>query len=78
MGTQRTIITISDDEKSWLETYSKINKISMAEAIRRGILQLKNQDSRSVYKTLVNDTRGLWGKGDGLAYQKMIRSEWGS
>ncbi len=37
MGSLRTIITLSEDDKVWLESYSRTSGISMAEAIRRGI-----------------------------------------
>jgi hypothetical protein len=41
MSSRRIIISIPDEDKLWLESYSKVNKISMAEAIRQGISQLK-------------------------------------
>ncbi|SPD75775.1 conserved hypothetical protein [uncultured Desulfobacterium sp.] len=78
MGSQRTIITISDKDKAWLETYSRLRKISMAEAIRRGIYYLKKKETEDTYQTLVNETKGIWQKGDGLEYQQRIRSEWES
>ncbi len=76
MGSQRTIITISDKDKSWLEAYSKSHDISMAETIPRGILELKEKESENFYKTMVRETQGIWEEGDGLEYQKKIRSEW--
>ena len=42
MGSQRTIITISDEDKLWLENYSRSYGISLTEAIRRGIARLKD------------------------------------
>ena len=48
----------------------------MAEAIRRGIAELKQKEERNVYQRLVEETRGIWRKGEGLAYQEKIRSEW--
>ena len=76
MGSQRTIITISDKDKSWLEAYSKSHGISIAETIRRGISELKEKESENLYKTTVHETQGIWEEGDGLEYQKKIRSEW--
>jgi len=46
MGSQRTIITISDEDKLWLENYSRSYGISLAEAIRRGIARLKDGEWR--------------------------------
>jgi 6-phosphogluconate dehydrogenase len=76
MGNQRTIITISEKDKAWLESFSKARGISMAEAIRRGIAQLKEREEKNTYRTLVEETSGIWKKGDGLAYQEKLRSEW--
>jgi hypothetical protein len=49
----------------------------MAEAVRRGIYNLKACERLNLYDSLLKRTRGLWRKGDGLAYQSDIRSEWG-
>jgi hypothetical protein len=48
----------------------------MAEAIRRGIACLKSSEGLSTYQTLVNNTKGVWSKGDGLKYQEQLRAEW--
>ncbi len=78
MPSKRTIITISDTEKRWLMSYTKTHKISMAEAIRRGIACLKASQSSASYLKIVNDTKGIWSKGDGLKFQERLRSEWKS
>lgn len=78
MPSKRTIITISDIEKRWLMNYTKIHGISMAEAIRRGIACLKTSKSSDSYLRMVNQTKGIWLKGDGLRYQEKLRSEWES
>jgi hypothetical protein len=67
MGAERTTISISDEEKLWLESYSKARGISTAEAIREEPLG---------YQSLVAQTKGVWKKGDGLDYQRNLRSEW--
>jgi hypothetical protein len=48
----------------------------MAEAIRRGVACLKASQSSHSYLKLVNDTKRIWSKGDGLKFQKQLRSEW--
>jgi hypothetical protein len=78
MGSKRTIITLPEEDKLWLESYSKAYRISVAEAIRQGIKRLKESMAQNTYNTLVQNTRGVWGKGDGLEYQKRIRAEWES
>ena len=76
MKSKRTIITISDDDKLWLESYSKAHNVSVAEAVRRGIFILKETTGKTTYQTLVKETRSVWKKGDGLKYQEKMRDEW--
>lgn len=76
MATRRIIISIPDEDKLWLEGYSKVHKISVAEAIRQGIGQLKKDQRQQTYHRLVESTGGIWQKGDGLAYQVKMRAEW--
>ena len=77
MKSTRTIITISEQEKRWLATYSGLHGVSLAEAIRRGIACLKLTDGHEAYRKLVQDTKGIWVRGDAMRYQEGIRSEWG-
>ena len=76
MPSKRTIITISDMEKRWLMNYTKTHGVSMAEAVRRGIACLKASQSSASYQKIVNQTKGVWLKGNGLKYQKQLRAEW--
>ena len=76
MGNKRTIITISDPDKLWLESYSKANGISMAEAIRRGIARLRENEEDHLYRSILRKTKGIWNRGDGLHYQQCEREEW--
>jgi hypothetical protein len=78
MGSIRTIITLSEEDKKWLESYSNAHQVSVAEAIRQGIRRLKDAELKETYRVLVQNTKGLWKKGDGLKYQRKIRSEWHS
>ena len=59
MANKRTIITISEEDKQWLESYSRTHGISVAEAIRRGIGSLKSREGEDTYKTLVKATKGI-------------------
>jgi hypothetical protein len=56
MGAQRARITISDEEKSWLESYGRVKGISMAEAVRKAIKRLREQEGQSTYPSLVAQT----------------------
>lgn len=76
MAGKRTIITLPEEDKEWLETYGHANQISMAEAIRRGIHKLKENEVQETYRAIVENTQGIWKQGDGLDYQRKMRSEW--
>ncbi len=76
MKSRRTIITISEDDKKWLEGYGRANKVSVAEAVRRGIYILRESNKEATYRNLIKETRGVWKKGDGLKYQDDARAEW--
>jgi hypothetical protein len=76
VSSKRIIITLPAEDKHWLEGYSRAQKISLAESIRKGVQKLKKANGLKTYERLVESTYGLWKKGDGLAYQMKIRSEW--
>ncbi len=76
MKSVRTIVTISEQEKRWLAAYSGLHGVSVAAAIRRAISCLKATEGHESYRKLVQDTRGIWMRGDALRYQEKIRSEW--
>jgi Mor family transcriptional regulator len=76
MATRRIIVSIPDEDKLWLEGYSKVHQISVAEAIRQGIGELKKSQRQQTYQQLVERTGGIWKKGDGLEYQRKMRAEW--
>ena len=78
MASKRTIITLSEEDKQWLESYSRAHQVSLAEAIRQGIRRLKDAELEKTYRTIVHNTRGIWKEGDGLQYQRRLRSEWHS
>ena len=76
MASKRMIVTISEDDKKWLDGYSKAKDISVAEAIRQGIGLLKEVEGDITYKALVKKTSGIWQQGNGLGYQERSRASW--
>ncbi len=74
----RTIISIADDDKTWLDHRAAEERVSRAELIRRAVRRYREeseQEARSVDRLLA-DTSGIWKGEDGLAYQTRIRGEW--
>ena len=76
MASKRIIITLSEEDKQWLESYSRAHQISLAEAIRQGIRRLKDVELENTYRTIVQNTQGIWKEGEGMKYQRKLRSEW--
>ena len=76
MASKRIIVTLPESDKLWVESYSKAQEVSVAEAIRRGIHRLREAVAGETYHQLIQNTKGIWKKGDGLKYQEYLRSEW--
>ena len=57
MAGQRTIITLPDEDRTWLESYSRTYGISMAEGVRRALRMLREDQEKDVYRALVEQTR---------------------
>jgi len=76
MPTKRITINIPDEDKLWLDGYAKVHKISVAEAVWKGIGVLKQEQRQTTYRKMLAVTFGTWKKGDGLAYQGEMRAEW--
>lgn len=76
MAGKRIIITVPEKDKRWLENYSKMYGISIAEAIRKAIFKLRHEEGGDTYHRLVREAQGIWEKGEGLKYQEKLRSEW--
>ena len=71
----RTIISLEDTEKLWLDEEAKRTGQPMTEIVRIAIRFLRTDRERAV-QNLLAETSGTWTEGDGLEYQKCMRSEW--
>ena len=68
----RTLIDIPDDDLDRLDSLGRDEKRSRASMVREAIAEYLVH-----HETASDSAFGLWGKqGDGLAYQKKVRSEW--
>ena len=75
----RTVISLDNQEKKWLDKVAKANDVSMAEIIRLAIKEYKNKNAGLVASdidALLEKTKGCWTKQDGLTYQRQLRDEW--
>ena len=71
----RTVISLEPTEKKWLDEEAKRTGKPMTEVVRIAIRYLREEQEKS-FEDLLQSTSGTWREGDGLAYQRRIRSEW--
>ena len=76
--TTRTIVTISIDDKQWLESYSRLQGVSSAETIRLAIKEYRGKVSQGGIQCAVRETAGKWKSlsGDSQEYIDALRDEW--
>jgi predicted transcriptional regulator len=77
----RTVISLDDDDKSWLDQIAKREHTSMTEVVRRAIRAYRQHAStiqQPSLDALLKRTSGTWVSEDGSLYQSKLRSEWES
>ena len=75
----RTIISLSGEDKAWLDLRAKEERVSMTEIVRRAVREYRERSGsgdRLPLDDLLERTRGCWGHGDGLGFQNAARDEW--
>jgi hypothetical protein len=74
----RTLISLPETDKNWLDRYAARQGVAMTELIRRAVALLRARveaDAPSL-EQLLDETRGVWIGEDGLRYQRRVRDEW--
>ena len=74
----RTLISLDADDKAWLDRKAREERVPMTRLVQRAIKQLRKQaeENPSGFTRLLRETAGTWKAGDGLAYQRTLRTEW--
>ena len=75
----RTVISLNDDDKLWLDKMAKLEHLPMTEIVRRAIHCYRNsvkKQNKLPVEDLLNLTRGIWENEEGLTYQNQLRDEW--
>lgn len=74
----RTLISLEDKDKRWLDRTAAAEGVPMTELIRRAVRLLREQSriERPRLDDLLDRTSGSWTVGDGLKYQRKLRREW--
>ena len=75
----RTIVSLSDEDKAWLDRQARAERVPMTELVRRAVREYRHRHhdgGRGRLQDLLARTRGCWAQGEGLRYQDAVRDEW--
>lgn len=74
----RTILSLPEEEKRWLEAYGKRHRISSAETIRRAIRAFRDKMPETGLREVLRQTAGTWTsvRGDSRDYVDKLRKDW--
>lgn len=76
----RTVISMTEGDKAWLDRRAKEEGVTMTELVRRAVRFYRSfhDSSDAEFFSLLRGTTGVWRAGDGLDYQRRVRDEWES
>ena len=73
----RTIVTIEESDKRWLDRYSDRHNHSTAETIRLAIREFQKRMRSGDHRRILSKTAGLLkGKDDSVRFVRKLREEW--
>jgi len=74
----RTVVSFDPGDKEWLDRMARERDVPMTQVVRDAVRRFRQEWSMESpdFKDLLRQTRGIWRKGDGLAYQRSRRREW--
>jgi len=74
----RTVISLDDSDKRWLDQQAALQHVPMTEVVRQAVQALRatRQQNGDDFQALLVGTAGIWPHGDGLVWQKNARDEW--
>ena len=74
----RTVVSLEDEDKAWLDRKAEESQVSMAEVVRQAVRRYREESDREArpLRQLLYATSGIWKGEDGLNYQRRIRQEW--
>ena len=75
-GLVRTVISLDEKQKAWLDQQASLRRVSRASLIRQAISEYHAKESRVSdvsFQEALEQTAGIWQSGDGLEYQVRVR-----
>lgn len=76
---KRTVISLDNAEKKWLDKQANLRHIPMTEIVREALRYYRSKvesEKQLSIEEILAQTAGIWKKGDGLTYQEKLRDEW--
>ena len=75
----RTVVSLDDEQRAWLDRQAALRHVSRASLIRRAVSEFRMREqcgSSASFQEVLKQTVGIWQGGDGLEYQERLRKEW--
>jgi Arc/MetJ-type ribon-helix-helix transcriptional regulator len=73
----RTVVSLPENDKRWLDDEAAREGVSMTEIVRRAVSRLRAHGARAdAFDDLLKTTAGIGTGEDGVALQKRLRKEW--
>ena len=72
----RTVISLNEDDKKWLDQKAAREGVSMTELVRRAVKRLRVDETSKDLDGLLDATAGTRRGEDGLKVQKRLPDEW--
>ncbi len=73
----RTIISLDEEDKRWLDRKAAEEGVPMTEVIRRAVRRMRSEEKEAqTFGKLLRATQGIGTGEDGLAMQRRLRNEW--
>jgi Arc/MetJ-type ribon-helix-helix transcriptional regulator len=73
----RTVISLDEEDKRWLDRKAAREGISMTEMIRRAVKRLRTEETEAkAFDKMLRATSGIGSGENGLAIQRRLRDEW--
>lgn len=76
-GMVRTIVSLSEDDKRWLDQYSHNHHQAMAQTIRVAVKLFQKSAVSETKNRILSETAGLLkDKADSVRFVRQLRDEW--
>jgi len=75
----RTIISLSDDDKRWLDREALARHVSMTSLVSEAVALYRAREesaNRPDFERALKESSGVWRQGDGMKWQERLRDEW--